>query len=101
MKLIAKNDTWLFIDILELLELYRDSLLKLKHTKIGESLIIYESKVKDFHISILPMDSPYNKLSKTNKLLRQLLSENEAYLKQIASDQGVFRSSKNDGLYRP
>ena len=65
----------------------KDAILKLRRVKIGESLTIHENK--------------YEKLVKINKLLRELLRENETFLKNIESAQGVWRSSKDGGGYCP
>ena len=43
----------------------------------------------------------YDKLVKINKLLRELLRENEKDLKNIESAQGVWHSSKDGGSYCP
>ena len=43
----------------------------------------------------------YEKLVKINKLLRELLRENETDLKNIESAQGVWRTSKDGGGYCP
>ena len=48
---------------------------------------------------IVPVD--YDKLVKINKLLRELLRENETDLKNIESAQGVWHSSKDGGSYCP
>ena len=45
----------------------------------------------------MPVD--YDKLVKINKLLRELLRENETDLKNIGSAQGVWHSSKDGGSY--
>jgi hypothetical protein len=97
----SKNESWLFIDPVELLQLYKDAIEKLRRVKIGESLTIHENKHEDFRISVYEMPVEYDKLVKLNKLLRELLIENETYLKQIESAQGIFRTSKNDGNYCP
>lgn len=97
----SKNESWLFIDPVELLQLYKDAIEKLRRVKIGESLTIYENKHEEFRISVYEMTVKYDKLVKINKLLRELLRENETDLKQIKSAQGVFRTSKNDGNYCP
>ena len=83
-------------DPVELLQLYKDAIEKLRRVKIGESLTIHENKHEDFRISV-----EYEKLVKINKLLRELLRENETDLKNIESAQGVWRSSKDGGGYCP
>ena len=95
----SKNESWLFIDPVELLQLYKDAIEKLRLVKIGESLTIHENKHEEFRISVYEMPIKYDKLVKINKLLRELLRENETDLKQIESAQGIFRTSKNDGNY--
>ena len=97
----SKNESWLFIDPVELLQLYKDAISKLRSVKVGESLTIHENKHEDFRISVYEMPVEYEKLVKINKLLRELLRENETYLKGIESAQGIWRSSKNDGSYCP
>lgn len=97
----SKNESWLFIDPIELLQLYKDAIEKLRRVKIGESLTIHENKHEEFRISVYEMPIKYDKLVKINKLLRELLRENETDLKQIESAQGNFRTSKNDGNYCP
>lgn len=97
----SKNESWLFIDPVELLQLYKDAIEKLRRVKIGESLTIHENKHEEFRISVYEMPIKYDKLVKINKLLRELLRENETDLKQIESAQGIFRTSKNDGNYCP
>ena len=96
----SKNESWLFIDPMELLQLYRDAISKLRRVKVGESLTIYENKHEGFRISVYEMPE-YDKLVKINKLLRELLRENETDLKSIESAQGVWRSSKDGGNYCP
>lgn len=97
----SKNESWLFIDPVELLQLYKDAISKLRRTKIGESLTIHENKHEDFRISVYEMPVEYDKLVKINKLLRELLRENETDLKGIESSQGIWRSSKDGGNYCP
>ena|SRR3990167_3924554 len=96
----SKNENWLFIDPVELLHLYKDAIFKLRSAKVGESLTIHESKHEYFRISVYEMPMEYGALVKTNKLLRELLRENEIDLKNIESTQGVWRSSRHDGKYR-
>lgn len=91
----SKNESWLFIDPIELLQLYKDAISKLRRVKIGESLTIHENKHEDFRISVYEMPVEYDKLVKINKLLRELLRDNEVDLKGIESAQGVWSSSKN------
>jgi hypothetical protein len=97
----SKNESWLFIDPVELLQLYKDAISKLRRVKVGESLTIHENKHEDFRISVYEMPVEYDKLVKINKLLRELLRENETDLKGIESAQGVWRSSKDGGNYCP
>ena len=97
----SKNESWLFIDPVELLQLYKDAISKLRSVKVGESLTIHENKHEDFRISVYEMPVEYDKLVKINKLLRELLRENETDLKNIESAKGVWRSSKDGGNYCP
>ena len=97
----SKNESWLFIDPIELLQLYKDAISKLRRAKVGESLTIHENKHEDFRISVYEMPIEYDKLVKINRLLRELLRENETDLKSIESAQGICRSSKDGGDYRP
>lgn len=92
----TKNETWLFISPIEILNLYKDSIEKLRRVKLGESLIIHDNKHEDFKISVHGYPVDYNYLINLNKLLKELLMENETDLKQIESAQGIFRASKND-----
>jgi hypothetical protein len=101
MLLKSRNESWLFIDPIELLQLYKDAIEKLRRIKIGESLTIHENKHEDFRISVYEMPVEYEKLVKINKLLHELLRENETDLKNIESAQGVWRLSKNGGSYCP
>lgn len=48
----SRNESWLFIDPIELLQLYKDAISKLKRVKVGESLTIHENKHEDFRISV-------------------------------------------------
>ena len=101
MLLKSESKTFLFISTIELLELYKSAIEKIKHIKIGDSLTIYENK--DFIISI---DYDYDlieyyKLIEIDKLLKYFLIENKEKIKQIDSEQVVFRSSKNGGDYYP
>lgn len=66
----SKNESWLFIDPVELF-------------KIGESLTIHENKHEDFRISVYEMPVKYDNLVKINKLLRELLRENETQIKAV------------------
>jgi hypothetical protein len=97
----SRNESWLFIDPIELLQLYKDAISKLRRVKVGESLTIHENKHEDFRISVYEMPVEYDKLIKINKLLRELLRENETDLKIIESAQGILRSSKDGGNYCP
>jgi len=101
MLLKSESKTFLFISTIELLELYKSAIEKIKHIKIGDSLTIYENK--DFIISIdYDYDLiEYNKLIEIDKLLKYFLIENKEKIKQIDSEQVVFRSSKNGGDYYP
>jgi hypothetical protein len=97
----SKNESWLFIDPGELLQLYKDAISKLRSVKVGESLTIHENKNEDFRISVYETPLNYSELVKINKLLRELLRENETDLKNIESAQCVWRSSKDGGNYCP
>ena len=97
----ARNESWLFIDPVEILQLYKDAISKLRRAKVGESMTIHENKHEEFRISVYEMPVDYDKLVKINKLLRELLRENETDLKNIESAQGVWHSSKDGGSYCP
>lgn len=101
MLLKSESKTFLFISTIELLELYKSAIEKIKHIKIGDSLTVYENK--DFIISIdYDYDLiEYNKLIEIDKLLKYFLIENKEKIKQIDSEQVVFRSSKKGGDYYP
>jgi hypothetical protein len=95
----SRNESWLFIDPIELLQLYKDAIAKLRQVKVGESLTIHENKHEDFRISVYEMPVEYEKLVKINKLLCDLLRENENDLKNIELAKGVWRSPKDGGNY--
>lgn len=96
-----RNESWLFVDPEELLQLYKKAIEKLRRVKLGESLTIHEDKHENFRISVNGMLLDYDKLVKTNRILRELLKESETYLNSIQSEQEIFRTSKDDGKYCP
>lgn len=88
MKAIVKNENWLFIEPIELLELCSKAITKINTAKIGDSMTIHNDGIS---ISVSSNKLTYSDLAKINKILRRLLIENESELRNIAANLGTTK----------